>query len=304
MLKGGLEVIEYVPRQATLDAVPPDHSRESDDLWSRLRLEHRTLTSCAAALAALALHVLVMAPALWADGGSPHSQDRRYRGDTALQWVILAESAGKSGISQSSLPSLALAPIGVADVAVAQPRGPSSTAPVQAADPRSEQADGQSGFGAMYGRYLGQIHARIDRAWVRPRTAIGAPIFQCQVQVDQDSEGRVQAVTLLECNGGARWQVSLEHAIEAASPLPAPPDPAVFVHHLLLAFRATAYAPGASAELYEAPSAAPADDEPDNRNSLSRNAFRALRETAGTQKPRVLELRIEGSKVDVEPEHQ
>jgi hypothetical protein len=156
----------------------------------------------------------------------------------------------------------------------------------------------------MYGRYLGQIHARIDRAWRRPRSAIGAPIFQCQVQLDQDSVGRVDEITLLECNGGTPWQLSLVRAIEAASPLPAPPDPAVFVHHVLLEFRAAAYSPGASAQLYEPPSAVPATYDPDQRDTLSGNAFQALREAARAQKPRVVELRIEGSKVEVEPDRQ
>jgi hypothetical protein len=156
----------------------------------------------------------------------------------------------------------------------------------------------------MYGRYLGQIRARIDRAWQRPRTAIGAPIFQCQVQVDQDSVGRVQQVTLLDCNGDAPWQVSLVHAIEAASPLPAPSDPAVFVHHVLLAFRAVAYSPGEPAELYEPARAVPANYEQNGRDASSLKAFQALREATRAQKPRVLKLQIEGSKVEVEPDRQ
>jgi hypothetical protein len=157
----------------------------------------------------------------------------------------------------------------------------------------------------QYGRYLGQIQARIERAWLRPRGAIGAPIFQCQVQVDQDGVGRVQEVMLLECNGGSPWQLSLVHAIELASPLPAPSDPAVFVHHILLEFRAVAYSPGASAQLYEPPlSAVPTRDAENGRDGSSRNAFQTLREAAQAQKPRVLKLQIEGSKVEVEPDRQ
>ncbi|MHB8811831.1 MAG: TonB C-terminal domain-containing protein [Steroidobacteraceae bacterium] len=156
----------------------------------------------------------------------------------------------------------------------------------------------------MYGRYLGQIHARIDRAWRRPRTAIGAPIFQCQVQLDQDGLGRVQEITLLECNGGTPWQLSLVHAIEAASPLPAPPSPAVFTRYVLIAFRATAYSAGAPAELYEPPRPARVSDGPGERDNLSQHAFQALREAAQAKKPRAIGLQIDGSKVEVEPDRQ
>jgi hypothetical protein len=156
----------------------------------------------------------------------------------------------------------------------------------------------------MYGRYLGQIHARIERAWRRPRTAIGAPIFQCQVQVDQDTGGRVEEVTLLQCNGDVAWQLTLVHAIKAASPLPAPPTPAVFAHHVLMAFRAAAFAPGAPAELYESPTPVPASEGAGERDSQSQNAFQTLREATQAQKPRALKLQIEGSSVAVEPDRQ
>jgi hypothetical protein len=157
----------------------------------------------------------------------------------------------------------------------------------------------------MYGRYVGQIRARIDRAWQRPRTAIGAPIFECQAQVDQDSVGRVREVTLVQCNGDARWQLSLVHAIEAASPLPAPPSAEVFTHRVLLEFRATAYSPGAPSELYEPPGALPANYEAQQNERRSQEAFQALREAARASHPhRVIELRIEGSSTEVEPQQQ
>jgi hypothetical protein len=200
-----------------------------------------------AAFAAAALHLLLAAPAFLAGGSSSQRPQEQYRGDAAdLQWVILADSAGHPRIRPHPTEPR-LTSIAVTDALSTLPW--SSPPPDPSEGPRA-QPEGQASLGALYGRYLGQIHARIDRAWLRPRTAIGAPIFQCQVQMDQDSSGRVQEVTLLECNGDARWQLSLVHAIQAASPLPAPPDPAVFVHHVLLGFRATAYVPGASLELY------------------------------------------------------
>lgn len=76
MPRGELEVIEYVPRQAELDAVSANHPQKSADLLSRLPLENRTLTSCAAALTAIALHILFVAPVLWTPGFSQHRQGR------------------------------------------------------------------------------------------------------------------------------------------------------------------------------------------------------------------------------------
>jgi TonB C terminal len=82
----------------------------------------------------------------------------------------------------------------------------------------------QEGRAALFGRYLGQVTARISRAWLRPRTAIGSETFSCWVQVDQDLHGKVLEITLKSRNGSPSWQISLVHAIESSSPLPAPPD--------------------------------------------------------------------------------
>jgi hypothetical protein len=38
----------------------------------------------------------------------------------------------------------------------------------------------------------------------------------------------VKEISLERCNGNFRWRMSLVHAIESASPPPAPPDPSVF----------------------------------------------------------------------------
>lgn len=301
--RGELEVIEYVPRQADLDADSADHAHKHEDPWGRLRLENRTLMSCAAGAAALALHVLVVAPVLWTGGPYQHQQRHTYQGNVAaLQWVILADFSDHSAIIK---PHLRVAP-SLVPVALTDPLRIllASVSPAEVSDSSSAQADPQSSLGATYGRYLGQIQARVDRAWQRPRTAIGAPLFRCQVHVDQDAVGRVQEITLLECNGGSSWQLSLVHAIQSASPLPAPSNPAVFARHILLAFRAMAYSPGAPVQLYAPPTAVLASDQRNERADASLNAFRTLREAAQAQKPRVLKLQIEGSKVDVEPDPQ
>ena len=297
MRRGSLEVVDFVPQPVSA-GMPAISTRESDDFWSRLRLEHRTITSCLAALASLALHALFVAPTLWGSGAAlRHSPDQKDAGDAALQWVVLDESATRRAARPTPFTSPPLVSIGLPDTTPL----PQAVLPVPDAEERD--AAEESSAGEMYGRYVGQIQARIDRAWLRPRSAIGAPLFQCQVQIDQDDAGRVGEVTLLQCNGNTPWQLSLVHAIEAASPLPAPPDPAVFARHILLQFRAMAYSPGAEAGLYEPPDAA-ADVMAQESDLQSERAFQALREAAtAAHSRRVIELRIEGSKAEVELEH-
>ena len=129
-----------------------------------------------------------------------------------------------------------------------------SISSAQAAD-AAEQA-------RLFGIYTGQIQARIDRVWRRPRTPINeenasattadiGDSFQCQVQVVQDSAGNVQEILLPRCNGSAAWQRSLVLAIQQSSPLPAPPSAKVFTHSISLQFLGLAYATGSSEDDYE-----------------------------------------------------
>lgn len=101
---------------------------------------------------------------------------------------------------------------------------------------------------AMFGRYVGQVSARVERAWIRPRTAIGAAEFQCWARIEQDRDGKVLSVELQQCNGDTRWQLSLVAAIERASPLSAPPDRAVFSSVLHIQFSSVAFVAGAATD--------------------------------------------------------
>jgi len=106
-------------------------------------------------------------------------------------------------------------------------------------------------YALMAGRYLGQITARIERAWTRPRTPVVEGLFACRVRLTQDPRGAVQGIDLVRCNGDGSWKRSLVSAIESASPLPAPPDPKVFAHVVTLELRSLPYAAGASADGFE-----------------------------------------------------
>jgi hypothetical protein len=125
----------------------------------------------------------------------------------------------------------------------------------------------REGRAQMFGRYTGQIDARIQRAWRRPRTPVAGSTeestgpavaslsptepFTCKVRILQDVRGFVQEIQLLQCNGGQEWQHSLVVAISEASPLPAPPIPSVFSSAMTLTFTATGYQPGRSPDGYE-----------------------------------------------------
>ena len=54
------------------------------------------------------------------------------------------------------------------------------------------------------------------------------------MRVLQDADGKVLEIMLIECDDGIDWQQSLVAAIQQASPLPAPPHPAVFTSALML----------------------------------------------------------------------
>jgi hypothetical protein len=122
---------------------------------------------------------------------------------------------------------------------------------------------------ALFGLYTGQIDARIERAWRRPRSPVnpdadtapepnrrsanneaGQETFRCQVRIIQDHQGDVQEVLLLDCNGSVEWQQSLLRAIFSSSPLPAPPSATVFTHSLILTFEGHTYASTSVADDY------------------------------------------------------
>jgi len=123
---------------------------------------------------------------------------------------------------------------------------------------------------ALFGRYTGQIDARIERAWRRPRSPVNdksaalrdartehehgvatEDIFKCQVRILQDEQGVVREVQMLSCRGSIAWQQSLVSAIFPVSPLPAPPSPTVFTKAVIMTLTALPYTQGSAADGYE-----------------------------------------------------
>ena len=118
-------------------------------------------------------------------------------------------------------------------------------------DAPSESNQSDPGRQLLFGRYIGQITARIERAWMRPRTPIDSTFFACRVQITQERNGVVQEIELVRCNGNSRWQTSLVQAIQSASPLPAPPAADVFAKRLTLDLHSATFTAGDMADGFE-----------------------------------------------------
>jgi colicin import membrane protein len=103
---------------------------------------------------------------------------------------------------------------------------------------RSLAAESQtdtSRAGPALANWEAQIAAKITRAWLRPPTA--RPGIECMLNVTQVPGGEVTQVTIGECNGDQAVRESIEAAVYRASPLPPPPDPALFDRNLKINFK-------------------------------------------------------------------
>ena len=116
------------------------------------------------------------------------------------------------------------------------------------ADTSNVAAGDPAGSAALFGRYMGQVAARIERAWMRPRTAIEGGHFDCRARITQDRHGNVGSIELQNCGSDETWRRSLSSAILRASPLSAPPEPWLFTETLTLNFSADQYVAGQTPE--------------------------------------------------------
>lgn len=228
---------------------------------TRYRLRPFRISAIGGAVATLVFHVLALAV-------FTSSRPHKIRPETAqepllpqikpsnqpaedLIFIDLAKTrAGSSGERiTASIPGLKSLPMKMkANLPAWQPL---SDLIAEFADEREDLqpivTSGMAESARLQGIYSGQIQARIERVWRRPRSPIyenverdkptdGKEYFQCQVQIVQDAAGNVQEVLVPDCNGSASWQKSLLAAIRQASPLPAPPDPAVFSRTVTINF--------------------------------------------------------------------
>jgi hypothetical protein len=220
-----------------------------------------------AALTSLGFHALLVLPMVWG-GSSPKVRppDQQGAGSSAIasaeeptETLIFVKLPGvarstdplpKTVASRGFAPHDLLISAASPDVAPAVDLSRLLTAddgemaPASAADQVGRRAQ-------LLGLYIGQVKARIERAWLRPRGTITGGVFNCSVTIRQDRRGNVERVDMHACNGGDDWQRSLESAIRSASPLSAPPDPSVFATSLSLSFVATAFVPGQPGDGYQ-----------------------------------------------------
>jgi colicin import membrane protein len=89
--------------------------------------------------------------------------------------------------------------------------------------------------GPLRDRYITLLRNKIQNAWIKPPSA--TPGVDCLVQVTQVPGGEVTGARVTQCNGDAAVRQSIENAVYRASPLPDPPDPALFERNLSLRFR-------------------------------------------------------------------
>lgn len=89
-----------------------------------------------------------------------------------------------------------------------------------------------AGLGAQWAQ---AIQARVQRAWIRPPSAKAG--LDCLVIVTQVPGGTVVRAEVRSCNGDEAVKQSIEAAVFRASPLPPPPDQALFERTLELRFR-------------------------------------------------------------------
>jgi colicin import membrane protein len=102
-------------------------------------------------------------------------------------------------------------------------------------DLAAEEEAKKARAGPALASWQSQIAAKINRAWLRPPTA--RPGIECMLNVTQVPGGEVTEVSIGACNGDQAVRESIEAAVYRASPLPPPPDPALFDRHLRIDFK-------------------------------------------------------------------
>lgn len=97
-----------------------------------------------------------------------------------------------------------------------------------------EHLDAAQGSGLL-AQYVDVIRQKVERNWLKPASARSG--IHCVVQVQQIPGGEVVDVRVTECNGDAAVVRSIEAAVLRSSPLPPPPDPALFERSLEFVFQ-------------------------------------------------------------------
>lgn len=216
------------------------------------------LSNSIGVLGAAIVHILFTAPLLLGVGAHK-SKPRTAEGPGSVAWasqgeqfesMILLDLAAITTSSASDVPEPFIETEGITpdelelQLASLDLRPPSEPEfeDAEEAEVANEAAGDPAGNAAMFGRYMGQVAARIERVWIRPRSAIEGRHFDCRARITQDRRGNVLAIELQSCGSDERWRASLTSAILRASPLTAPPEQWLFAETITLTFSAEQYA--------------------------------------------------------------
>lgn len=106
------------------------------------------------------------------------------------------------------------------------------------AELRSRLADEETRTGAGYqslkASWVRAIQAHVEQRWYEPPGL--AQGLSCTIVVTQIPGGEVVGMRFGSCNGNAAVRQSIETAVRNASPLPPPPEPALFEREVELVF--------------------------------------------------------------------
>ncbi|MEJ2574325.1 MAG: cell envelope integrity protein TolA, partial [Gammaproteobacteria bacterium] len=88
---------------------------------------------------------------------------------------------------------------------------------------------------ALESKYVTLIQQKVTRNWIRPPTAHSG--MSCTVHVRLIPGGEVVEATTVKSSGDPAFDRSAETAVLKASPLPPPPDPALFQREFNFVFK-------------------------------------------------------------------
>ena len=97
-----------------------------------------------------------------------------------------------------------------------------------------EEERSSAGFQSLKASYVRAIQAHVEQRWFEP-PGLSAGL-NCTIIVTQIPGGDVVGTRFGSCNGNAAVRQSIENAVRNASPLPPPPQPALFEREVTLVF--------------------------------------------------------------------
>jgi colicin import membrane protein len=99
---------------------------------------------------------------------------------------------------------------------------------------KDEETRSSAGFQSLKASYVRAIQVHVEQRWFEPPGL--ATGLSCTIYVTQIPGGDVVGTRFGTCNGNVAARQSIENAVRNASPLPPPPEPALFEREVELVF--------------------------------------------------------------------